>query len=48
MVNYALIHPKVIINVPAIMRANILHDSDGYIRDSQWNLQAISNFNNIV
>ena len=33
----ALVQPKVTVNVPAITQANILHNSDGYVRDAQWN-----------
>ena len=31
----ALVQPKVTVNVPAITQANILHNSDGYVRDAQ-------------
>jgi len=47
MVHSALMQPRVTVNVPAITRANILHNSDGYIRDGQQNSWAISNLNNI-
>jgi hypothetical protein len=33
----ALIQPKVNVKVPAIMQANILHNSDGYVRDARQN-----------
>jgi len=36
-VHYALIQTRIIVNVPAITRANILHRSDNYIRDGQRN-----------
>ena len=34
---HALIQPRVIVNVPATARANIVYNSDGYIRDGQRN-----------
>jgi len=48
MILHALIQPRVTVNIPAITQAHILHKSNGYIRDGQWNSYAISKLNNIV
>jgi len=37
MAHSALMQPNVTVTVPAITRANILHNSIGYIRDGQRN-----------
>jgi len=47
---HELIQPRVKVNVPAITRANTLHNSDGLysIKEGQRNSLGISNLNNVV
>jgi len=44
----ALIQLRVTVNVLAITRVNVLHNSDGNITDGQRNSQAIRKLNNVV
>jgi hypothetical protein len=48
MVHSRINSTKVIVNVPAITQANILHSSVCYITDGQRNSKASSNLNNTV